>query len=294
VESTQDVSHVIVHIKSKKPYTTMTIDFGSKYIGEQVYQHFAAEAEQDLVQFLRASDGQGEYAALRGLVFEGRAHKQLQKGGEFKVRDLDTNKITKIQISPTTLQTISTLEFPYDPTLYCQPIVGNFAAVDSWIDGKGFFQMTISPTHPIKRKKMETLVDASKMNLIYFVVPSGKVCDEFIKQKFQDGNKIVSAPKLHTLKQYVLELPSVIAPGKSTALKPAAKPTKAPSKSATKTAGKKRPHNSSDDDDDDEDSQPKQKKQKKDQSYICPDCKKEYKRKHFYDAHVEKGGCKKS
>jgi len=151
------VSHTLIQIESNPPYYEKRYKYGSVYIAEQVYQKHSHEAVQELKKFLNASDSQGPYAALRGNLFEGFAHTQLRMGGKFKVRNLHDNSESMLTVQQTTQENISELKFPYKSTLYCQPIVRNYAAVDSWICPIGFFQMTVSPTHSIVEKKNERI-----------------------------------------------------------------------------------------------------------------------------------------
>jgi len=265
VASEQDVSHVLIHIESHPPYSEMQIQYGSSYIAEQVFQTYEKAVVEDLIQFLTSSDGLGEYGSLRGTRFELYAHRKLLSGGKFRVRNLDDDTEAVQEIKRTSLNVIpgSTLEFPYDRKLYCQPKTKNFVAVDSWICGIGFFQMTVSVKHAIKMQGMSDLVKASNMDSLYFVVPQGEVFSKFKKQNFETTNNTIAKkfPKnLTNFKQYVLELPLVITASSTKSATPPATPpaTKTTTKPTMKKVAKKRTRDS-----DEDDSVPPKKKQKK-------------------------------
>jgi len=158
---------------------------------------------------------------------------------------------------------------------------------------------------------MKELVEASKMSRLYFVLPSGKVCDEFKIQNFVKGKKKVESSELEdSLKQYVLELPLVThssTPTTSSSVpqvvtKAAPNPTpkattKAVPKATPKASGKRATGASNDSDDDEDDNQPPKKKQRKDEGppYTCPYCDKVYEKRYGdYDSQVTNRLCKKS
>src|SRR4051812_20733067 len=65
--------------------------FASVWVAEQVAIQFLEKEKQKLLTFLAASDGAGEAASARGLLFEGYVHNLLSGGGQFEVINLSVS-----------------------------------------------------------------------------------------------------------------------------------------------------------------------------------------------------------
>jgi len=77
--------------------------------------------------------------------------------------------------------------------IYYKPISDNFACVDAWIPTVGFFQMTVSLSHPIKEAGLANLFVGRQphgMKKFYFVIPDDDDLFQMFKwQSFKSGGK---------------------------------------------------------------------------------------------------------
>ena len=214
MNSDKDVSHRCLHVVVENDnYSRVKLRFGSPYIEHRLIQSFIQYQRQQLVEFLAAADGQADYAALRGYIFEGFAHSVLSRGGTFTVRPLQTDSSEQdLKVQPTDWKTFSRLN-DVDMTsslAYWQPIQSNLASVDAMTKATKFesseewqpalFQMTISVTHPIKVTGLQLILERAKglplgTRRLFFVVPPNTF-DRIGRQDYHNEKGTVYAKTL--------------------------------------------------------------------------------------------------
>jgi len=207
VESKDDVSHYIIHVKVVSSYQKKRIKFASNYVSKKVAQKFQLSEQNDLRLFLVGGQEFGAFGSLRGYLFEGYAHNILCNGGKFRIRSLQSGDIQHLTIPQT--EEVAIHDFSdaiATEKKYYRPLTQNFAAIDSWIPGIGFFQFTVSESHAIKLKPFRDLLEHTKMTQLYFVVPSN-IFNSFKQQNYITTNKKVAKKTPKKVTQYVLEIP---------------------------------------------------------------------------------------
>jgi len=99
--------------------------------------------------------------SLKGL-FEAWAHQILQRGGSFQIRRLG-KKSNENELTIPLCQEQRVAEFTADGVkIYYKPTSDTFPCVDAWIPKIGFFQMTVSASHPIKEDGLASLLRSIK------------------------------------------------------------------------------------------------------------------------------------
>jgi hypothetical protein len=109
-----------------------------------------------------------------GLIFEPYAHFVLSKERTFKIRSLHNSEEEEFKTSTCETVEISNQELgalKLEPDTYYIPIDPTFAVIDSW-SLPAMYQMTVTPTHPIKSGSNQFKALKSKgPTRIIFVVP---------------------------------------------------------------------------------------------------------------------------
>jgi len=195
LEGGDDLSHVLIHILPQTDnFQKYSVDFASKYISGKLVKLFEQRELQKFRNFLGASGQIPIGGSLRGGLFEGWAHNILQKGGTFAIRKLGvkTNE-NELIIPPCVEQWVEDFT-PTGKNIYYKPTSDNFPCVDAWIPNIGFFQMTVSRSHPIKEKGLASLfLKPHDMKKFYFVVPDDKeFFQNFPRQTFKVSNNTSS------------------------------------------------------------------------------------------------------
>ena len=112
--------------------------------------------------------------AHHGLVFEPFAHFVLSRGGNFTIRNLETNAQSELQLAPREEQEVHNHELEglyLAADKYYEPTDPTFAVIDSWTN-TDMFQMTVSLSHPVKStSKQFKALQGKGPNRIIFVVP---------------------------------------------------------------------------------------------------------------------------
>lgn len=213
IESKEDISHRILHLDVLPGYVHSQVRFASPYVAEQCVARFENMQRAELLSFMNASQGFAPYAAIRGQLFEGFAHRILKAGGSFDLRSLETHAVTKYTIEPLSEKTISCIDdiTALKPGQYGQPLSKVFETADAIAGPNIVFQMTISTSHPIKNNGLEKIWEAlQKPQTLYFVfvVPDANF-ETFQKQEHhnKDNKKIHSSFILPNIKQLVLKIP---------------------------------------------------------------------------------------
>jgi hypothetical protein len=178
IDAAPEASHRILHIVTQRPYVSKSIAFGSAYIRNRLAELLFSEQRQAITDFLVGSASSPQLAGVRGDLFEAFAHRVLSGGGAFPVRSLDDGAESTLQLSSCAgthpVRSPSDLAQCPSSLHYCQPTVRNFPAVDSAILPRSLFQMTVSPSHPVKHAALTRVLDSmpdARCYDLYFVVP---------------------------------------------------------------------------------------------------------------------------
>jgi len=219
LEGENDVSHVLIHIVADpdQAYQKHTVNFASKYIGEELVKWFEVRERQKLRSLLGMSGRVPYSGRLQGSLFEAWAHQILVRGGKFPIRRLGKNT-NDCEIVIPQCMVKNVVDFtPIGGNTYYKPISDNFPCVDAWIPTVGFFQMTVSLSHPIKEAGLADLyvgVQHHDMKKFYFVIPDDdETFEKFKMQSFKRTGKSSKSKKLEdigiyadNLEQYVLRI----------------------------------------------------------------------------------------
>ena len=181
-----EISHRIVHFKVEPPhYSKYTLGMATDYVFEEALRKFLTCHDDTVKEFIIMSENFSSLAYFRGLIFENYAHRKLSEGGEFLVRSLDDDDSEWMMEFPRRkfreFRRISTCE---ESDVYYKTAKKNHPCIDSVILNEGYFQMTTSLTHPIKKLGMRSIMKVLIMKKLYFVVP-GTNFKEFKKQRFE-------------------------------------------------------------------------------------------------------------
>ena len=141
-----------------------------------------------ITSFVRSTACIGPLGTLRRSTFEGLAHRILRRGGEFTVRDLDSNRGEQFDINIPRLASKSFADWSQvrnsSNNHYFQPFSKVLKAVDALERPNKLFQMTVAVDHPIHASG---LVEAIKNPgcegevCLYFPLPA----DRFYRFKKQ-------------------------------------------------------------------------------------------------------------
>ena len=218
------VSHRLFHaVSSSCTYQLEGYEVASDYVNEELMKHLADVNERKLKDFAAFSGGEPILGALRGHAFEYLAHKQLQAGGTFDIKQLGAGKSV---ISALVLPKSTLMKLDRSPTAsdangsdrYLKPTSRNFAAVDSVLCTTAagsaprafLFQMhSGEAAHPVKHKPLSDLMSSLggvEVVGLVFVVPKDRFA-AYVHQNYVDERKHVvdrpSAP-VKSLKQFAL------------------------------------------------------------------------------------------
>jgi len=202
--------------------------FASKFVEDGVLSRIYEARRADFLTFIFTSSvGAPAVAGVRGPMFEHFAHHRLPRGGTFRVRPLIAGGAVENWVIPA-LAHYSVADLAHlslQHLRYAQPKGSNFAALDSFADyDPAFlvgFQMTVSPSHPVKARRLEAVLaqlgfttkpqaNARKLRIVFvvppdifgdFTAPQNYLCAK--KQALQNVPAIISK----NCEQFVLELP---------------------------------------------------------------------------------------
>jgi len=192
LEGSEDISHVHVHLEPDQDYIDPVVKFGSSYIKQKLVEFFKDRELQKLRSFLTTSPQLTFSGSLRGGLFEGWADQILIRGGTFQIRNLGKPINDVLTIPVCHKVTVPKFIDNGDNLCYFKPLdTDNFPCVDAWIPTIGFFQMTVSSTHPIKQRGLAQLA-VSPMRKFYFVIPD----DDYLFNNFQWQSFIVPKKEL--------------------------------------------------------------------------------------------------
>ena len=184
-----EISHRIIHFKVEPPhYSKCTLIMASDYVFKEALRRFLTCHDDTVKEFIIMSEKFISLAYFRGLIFENYAHRKLSEGGEFLVRSLNDGSELMMEFSRKEIEEFWKVSACKDLNVYYKTAKKNHPCIDSLIRGQGYFQMTTSLKHPIKKLGMKTLMKVFGMNRLYFVVPS-TIFKEFRKQGFEEDEE---------------------------------------------------------------------------------------------------------
>ena len=184
-----EISHRIVHFKVEPPhYSKCRLEIGSDYAFEEALQKFLACPDDTVKEFIIMSENFASLAYFRGLIFENYAHRKLSEGGEFLMRSLDDESESMMEFPRRNLREFRRISTCKEPNVYYKMAKKNHPCIDSLVLNEGYFQMTTSLTHPIKKLEMKSIMEALGMNKLYFVIP-GTSFKKFEKQRFEEDEE---------------------------------------------------------------------------------------------------------
>ncbi|GIL63338.1 hypothetical protein Vafri_17298 [Volvox africanus] len=185
-EAAPEASHKLVHLEvvDDKLYNKRIMMPASSYVVEQMEQKAGHDHVKQLENLIHLSIGTPAYAATAGVFFEHYAHRRLQEGGSFEVRQLYPPKrapaAENIQILNVeqcsgihTFYKLQEIKEQGD-NIYCVPSNHNFPAVDSIMQPQFLFQMTTTQKEEVKVDTLNAAAHQlrSKKPRLYFVVPA--------------------------------------------------------------------------------------------------------------------------
>ena len=190
--------------------------FASHYVADQVTQRIYAERDK-VKQFLRATEGESRYGALRGYLYEPMVHTILRNGGKFSYHKLRTGKSAKIptertlELERTVLTEFSNISEINEEKKFYRPKQAKFPAL---IAPKYIFQITTGLSHPIPMARLAdianhlaTLQNSNTPKIKLFFVLPPHIYPSFRKQLFHTLEKQV-APQIPSIllkvKQYAI------------------------------------------------------------------------------------------
>ena len=219
-------SHKLLHFDvDPSNYHVKTVKFASSYVSERVASRLLEEHRQDVIAFISSAAPSAQ--GFNGILFEGIIHSMLRKGGIFKINNLEDDFSNPLDVEfkiehNNEMVVRSERELSSIPlNTYCRPLSKSFAAIDSLFrptnEDVYLFQSTVSRDHPIKRKRLQGIIDQiqspstssplssvpSKFRLC-FVVPM-TLFHTYQRQKYLDVDGTVAenqyVPLVH---QYVI------------------------------------------------------------------------------------------
>ena len=186
IKETSKVVHALVHVTSSYPFTDSSVSFASEVALRTIVRKKWKEAVRDMRILLEACDGNPLSASLCGYIFEPYAIELLEKGGEFRCRQLfhgnkrDLPEEGKLTIPPSKKLTVDRVSEGQTLKQLYVPTSRNYAAIDAWMPGIGGFQMTVGKRHKIKGMAENDLAKLGEAKLYWLLPPM--YYDEFKKQ----------------------------------------------------------------------------------------------------------------
>lgn len=217
-----DVSHRLFHAVSSAPkYTLQGYDVASPYATDLLMTHLATANVRKLAEFTLFSSNEPLIGALRGFVFEYLAHKQLEVGGTFQIKNLGIAHAEETLVLPKSvlveLDRVPVASDAVGGDWYLKPKSKTFAAVDSVLctqtpEGPCAYLLQMhsgQSHHDVKHARLKDLLSSlAGVNVLglFFVVPKDKFAS-YVKQNYVDErHRVVTQLSLQiaSLTQYAL------------------------------------------------------------------------------------------
>lgn len=203
-----DDPYTVVHLVVTENFERDSFVFASKYVAGKVYQRLWQYKRQQLLQYIASSFPCGLVGRLRDALFKIHAHSIIQKGGQFKVRELtESEEFLRAR----------TIEIPKSELCEYEggQVNGKLEARSTYFfiaNSTAIFQVNSRNDYPCKESDIDNVVqlmgDPGEPKL-YFVVTSDRF-KTFKYQKYhsEDGQEL-EAPTFDStkrLKQFVLAI----------------------------------------------------------------------------------------
>lgn len=219
-----EMPHLLLHFVVDQQFASAGLVFASRYVAEEASKRIEAGRNAELRSLISTANGVTEFGALRGLLFEEVAHRDLQRGGNFDFRRLDASSgaaqpgiVIEAGLKRATFRTLEELGTLAAPGVYARPAAKNFGTVDAVLFPSApsspvmFLQMTLRTSHPIRALAVERLRDSLPAALrsrgvqFVFVVPED-VAGVFAAQPFYTSESTVSKSRPTDMPQHLLTL----------------------------------------------------------------------------------------
>ena len=216
----KEMSHRLVIVEVDEDFHEGEVTLASAQIEAKLAAKFDRQSDVKVKALLKASGGTSAIASFRGSILERtKAHEQLQQGGQFYCRDLDTNQegwrpLPSCPLSAdlpdhTSIGNLQTAVYGRGIYEY------NLGGVDAVVKPGKLYQITVSKEHKINTRAMANV--AGKMggfnNLeLYWAVDQQSFDPDFKKQNFRKTRDVSAAvaKEARGIKQYLLRLPNEI------------------------------------------------------------------------------------
>lgn len=208
-EMLRSVSHKVLQYKVDIPsYKKSHVIFASDYVSERIVQRLAEREHAELVKFVKYVRDP-VISVVRGNLFESLAHTELCKGGQFRVRNLETGVEDNDVFPPLVEKYFDKLDLDcFQAGTYARPRSKQFTALDSFGNyekGPKAFQITINESHGLNYNGISAMLQLQKPLDIFFVVPPDKF-DTFPKQRITKATETQTLNIENDLQQHVLLL----------------------------------------------------------------------------------------
>ncbi|PNH01411.1 hypothetical protein TSOC_012713 [Tetrabaena socialis] len=177
-DSAQPANHKLVHLEVEaNDFSRKTMKLASRYVADQLAIRGGQEHKRVLKEMVQSCLGSPAFAAAAGQMFKAFAHRVLQEGGIFEVRQLlpGTSNSSQIHYVVSRVEQFGKLtEVKPEQQVYWLPDHPNFPAVDALMQPESLFQMSLSQKKEVNMNGLRAagaqLTGPTKR--LYFVVPA--------------------------------------------------------------------------------------------------------------------------
>ena len=209
-EMLKSASHKVLQYKVDIPsYEKSHVIFASDYVSKKVAQKLDEREHAELIRIVRyARDPNLSF--IRGCLLESLAHTEICKGGQFRVRHLETGDEEILEFPPLVEKKFNELDSNcFQTGTYARPISKRFPAFDSFGNYETepkTFQITTNESHGLNYNGVSAVLKLRKPLDIFFVVPPDKF-KTFPKQRITKATEPQTLKIEKDLRQHVLLLP---------------------------------------------------------------------------------------
>jgi hypothetical protein len=184
--------HSLVHMTSTYPFTDSSVSYASATALDIIVANKRVEATRNtynMVRLLESSAGNPLAASFCKHLFEPFVFELLEKGGDFRCRQLGhgTKRLkpadTVLTIPPSTRMVVDKVELGQVQNQLYTLNTKNEPVMSAWIPGIGAFQMNFGKTHDIEGSAKDDLVLLG--NKLYWLLPP-MYFESFTKKSPQD------------------------------------------------------------------------------------------------------------
>jgi len=146
-------SHFLFHLAPSPDFRKVTYRFASRFVEIKVMEKIREKSMDSLFAIVKDAQDVNSAHSFSGTVFESVAHVTLQRGGVFRIKNLENGAVGEInlplreEIAFSSADVIPTL----DANGYLRPAYSTFESIDALVKPNLLFQMTVSLSHPCKQ-----------------------------------------------------------------------------------------------------------------------------------------------